>query len=551
MFKISWSFTKTVWVLFYVLVFVFLLHHSLSFLDPDFGWHLRAGQDIALSGQVPNLNYSNYTLLGEPWVDHEWLANLTIYKLYTNFGYLVINFIFCLIPLLVLILLNYCLRQFYKIDTNKHLWLLIFFEYLSLLAITPHLGVRIQEITLLFLLLLLIIIFKYNANKNYLILWCLLPLFYFWSNLHGGFLLGLLVLILFMAVKIFEAMAVKWKALNFLNFDNLLDKREIIIFASFSVLAFVVTFLTPYRGRLYSFLFSFKNTYYLTHIVEWLPQWNFPYQYWQLSYIAVLIVMLGFLFISVFKEKKEKINLWDFSLLCLLLAMAIKSRRHFPLLFVASFPWMFNNLLGLLDLKNRHLKIQLTPKNDRLIALWLQCFLLACFLLVIASFAIKVRFINRPFASFCENTYVQKDSDLAFPCQAVSLLKSKPELQSGRLFNNFGWGGYLIWQYPTRQLFIDGRMPQAEYKGRTILEEYVDFFKKDKAEAKLNEYNISLVLLSNKKQLVNLSWWEKKLFLINEADLNSQKNYLEEHLKNSAAWRLIYQDKISAIYQRK
>ena len=32
-----------------------------------------------------------------------------------------------------------------------------------------------------------------------------------------------------------------------------------------------------------------------------------------------------------------------------------------------------------------------------------------------------------------------------------------------KIFNNYGWGGYLIRVWPEKELFIDGRLPQYQY----------------------------------------------------------------------------------------
>ncbi|MFC1649721.1 hypothetical protein ACFL2C_03365, partial [Patescibacteria group bacterium] len=44
-----------------------------------------------------------------------------------------------------------------------------------------------------------------------------------------------------------------------------------------------------------------------------------------------------------------------------------------------------------------------------------------------------------------------------YPVDAVEFLKNKPT--KGRLFSPYNWGGYLVWNYPQKKVFIDGRMP--------------------------------------------------------------------------------------------
>ena len=188
------TFTKIIWILFYIFVFVFLLKNSYNYLDPDLGWHLKVGEQILTEKQVPDINYYNYTLYGEKWVDHEWLSNAIMFWLYDNFGYLSLNLLFAFILLLILIIQNVFIQKYFltphllggncpkdTIENNniksknrpKGAGFIAIFQLLGLFAMAPHLGVRVQEITLLNLLLLLIIIYHYQKNKNYKILFWL------------------------------------------------------------------------------------------------------------------------------------------------------------------------------------------------------------------------------------------------------------------------------------------------------------------------------------------------------------------------------------------
>ena len=65
----------------------------------------------------------------------------------------------------------------------------------------------------------------------------------------------------------------------------------------------------------------------------------------------------------------------------------------------------------------------------------------------------------------------------------------QPAYHDLRIFNNYGWGGFLIKTWPEKELFIDGRVPIMEVNGQSFLEEYYDFFTQEKVESKLNEYH--------------------------------------------------------------
>ena len=99
------KFVHVFWFFFYLLIACLLLRNSLRYLDPDLGWHLKAGQEISQTGTVPHLNHYNYVYTGR-WVDHEWLSNLLLYKLYSGAGYLAVNLAFVALLLATLIILT-------------------------------------------------------------------------------------------------------------------------------------------------------------------------------------------------------------------------------------------------------------------------------------------------------------------------------------------------------------------------------------------------------------------------------------------------------------
>src|SRR4030043_1908370 len=130
-----------IWLIFCIFAFSFLLYNSCHGLDNDLGWHLRVGGQIWQEKNVPQADHYNYTLAGKNWVDHEWLFNLILFALYHNFGYIFVNIFFALLMIAVLVSANYFLRNYFQIE---NIWLLIFIEVGGLIAMAPHLGVRMQ-----------------------------------------------------------------------------------------------------------------------------------------------------------------------------------------------------------------------------------------------------------------------------------------------------------------------------------------------------------------------------------------------------------------------
>src|SRR3990170_812561 len=69
----------------FLLVGSFLLR-GITLLDPDFGWHLKMGELISTAGRLPETDPFSYTMPSFSFIDHEWLTNLIIFKLYPFLG---------------------------------------------------------------------------------------------------------------------------------------------------------------------------------------------------------------------------------------------------------------------------------------------------------------------------------------------------------------------------------------------------------------------------------------------------------------------------------
>lgn len=515
------------WIVFYFFIFALLLKGGFSYLDPDLGWHLRVGEEISRSKQVPKINNLNFSYTGS-WVDHEWLSNYLIHQIYSNFGYISLVFVFALIILFVLILLNYFTQKAFKDKTP--FFIIASLQLAGVLASMSHFGVRVQELSLLFLLILLIIINKYNKKRHWKYLLALLPLFFIWANLHASFLLGLGILLAFIIVKAVEPwLSNRKKSFFLLDKSKQLNSFHLSIFTVFSLLSLIITFLTPYGFSLYTFLGGYSNRAYLSLISEWLPLYNIPLNYLQLLYTSIAALALISLLYLSFKRRKE-IDLWVLFISTVFLVLALSSRRHFPLFFIASFP------LLAISYGRFFKKIELI----RPYRLYLKVITIVLLLLLTSVQFIGLKFIKNPFEYFCDS----------YPCVALNFLELNPKYLEGNLFNNYAWGGYLNYKLE-KKIFIDGRLPQVKLANHTFIEEYADFFKeKIDKPALLNYYKIETVLIPATNKKLKLSQIERWLFNIKDESLQ-YNNYLRQYLSSSDEWDLVYCDHLSHIYSRK
>ena len=281
---------------------------------------------------------------------------------------------------------------------------------------------------------------------------------------------------------------------------------------------------------MFDFLFSYKNNAYLTIISEWLPQYYYPFLYWQILYIAIILAIIIISFL-LYKNKPKINSVWNLSLIFLFTILAIKSRRHFLLLFISSLPFVSFFLYEEIKTFLENIKFKKTKLD-----IFIKTYILLIFLFVFALLIINIKIIKNPFNHFCNN----------YPCEALKFIKNDIDLASAKIFNSYGWGGYLIHEWPEKQIFIDGRLPQKKINNHSYLEEYLMFTKKEEMAKKIEEYKIELFILEKIKNK-KLNWIDKKIIGVKEK--TDQKNFLLEFLDRN--YNKIYEDEVSLIYFKK
>ena len=527
------KFQLLIWTLYYIFLFSLLLFNSFRYLDSDFGWHLKIGEQISIEQAAPSVDYYNFTVSGAEWVDHEWLFNLALYHLYNTIGYVGINILFALLVVAILALLTWFSRKYF--DLKKNYIVIMIIQFLGTMAMSSHLGVRMQEIALLFLLLEIIILEIYSRKKKPIILLWLTPLYVLWANLHGSYLIGLFIIFVWVAVKFIEIKLAK-KIYGSNSAPPVLKLKELVQTLPFFFFAAVSTLATPYGIKLYTYLSDLRDNFYTKHIAEWLPAYFLPINYYKLIYASVLTTFYSLYIIEYWRAKKDKIkkitpiNLFYFSITIIFLILSFKSKRHFPLLFIVSFPILANQIKHFFDLPSHYKKYFV---NNPL----LKFFIVSGMILPIIYLPLITNFNTQPFSNplYC----------WAYPCAALEFINDNDQFKDLTLFNTYGWGGYLMWNWPGKQLFIDGRMPQYRLGEQTLLQEYYNFFDPEQTADKLAEYNIEMILIRLNFD-IKLNWFEKYIMGIKQNE--EKENAFINHLDSSPSWHEVYNDNITVIY---
>jgi hypothetical protein len=93
----------------------------------------------------------------------------------------------------------------------------------------------------------------------------------------------------------------------------------------------------------------------------------------------------------------------------------------------------------------------------------------------------------------------------------------------GKIFNDWVWGGYLMWRMPESKVFIDGR--GDPYGPGGVVRDYLSAASNENSQAVLDKYHVEYVLMP--------------------AD-----NPLAMSLKSSRAWTVRYSDEDSVLLHR-
>ena len=378
----------------YVAAAAFAIAVSLPGGDPDTYWHLASGKWMVEHGQLLRADVFSSTVNGAPYSVGEWLGELAIYGSYVLGGWAGIALLRAmLIAVGAFFITRVALRA-----APAPFALAITALALALSEITW--TDRPQLFTFALFPLLLELLMAARAGRTRLLL-VVPPLILLWTNLHGGYALGLAL------VAIFAAEAV-------------LVRRNAMPFAAAAVLALAASFIDP--GSLGLGAAAAHATSPPRFIVEEAPPdvlrpAGFVFAVFGLATLGLALARGG--------------TLLDALLLVPLFWLGLSAQRHMPYFALAATPYIAGGVSELWWRWRPASRFAL----PRPVVVGVGAGLVA---MVAASIA------TAPFAPI----------ETQYPTAARAKLAGT----SGNLLNEYDWGGYLIWRVPERPVFIDGRL---------------------------------------------------------------------------------------------
>lgn len=408
-------------------------------VDGDTFWAIKVGEWISNNRAVPTFDPFSWTVKGHPWVAHEWLYDLLVYKLYTALG----NYGIVFLVFIAFSVTCYLLWELYNTQETNLAQKIIVFS-IVIFMIKGFIVARPQVFSYMFF-----VIFLYVLIYKKRLLWTLPFITVLWANIHGSVVLGVAMLFLQVVYDFFF---------------KYITEKKIYIDRKLLALTFIVplfSLLNPYSIEIWKTAFWLITSQINHQIIEWKSP-DFTNTGLLVIYLAIIILTTAACY------KKREISDNNRPLLGIYLTLtfsfAIMSVRYYPYLAIC---WgvFFLNVLPKKIYSNK----TWTKRISFLVAI----------LLIISTYSS----ISKGFPLNMENAI---DARL-WPIQAVKQLEQK------RTLNEYTWGGYLILK--DIPVFIDGRADVYQ-KNSEVFSDYLNMvsFKTDPVEI-LDKYNVEQVII--------------------------------------------------------
>lgn len=436
-------------------------------VEHDTWWHLAVAKSIVDNGHVPQVDPFSRMSQEQPtpWRAYSWLFELGFYAVYQLAG---LEGILWLRSLLTgastAVVFAYWFRN--RAVTPVHVLLLV------PLAVTlmPLSTERPWHFSIMGCALTAWVATALREGMPFRhALW--LPLYYIlWANIHIQFVLG-------------------WGILGLMVlFPGVLPRRQAIVLTIMCTLAVLVN---PYHWHLFVVIWEYATQGAPLKLVQELstpnPLANPAAGTWALAGVTLLIASV----VRILRERKW--DLFEIGLLVAATIFAVRMNRDLWFLGIAA-------------------ATVLRPRGP-ICMRWfvIPCITLGVFLVVRLVYAVGFQPLD------VESAQARK-----YPVQAVRFLQS--ERVPGPIFNDFDWGGYVIWNAPEYPVSIDGRT---------------------------NLYGNERMLLSFGSWSTEAGRHDDPSFQEAKCVLAPKERVLTYQLRESPDWIIGYEDELSVVFVRK
>lgn len=475
----------------------------LAIVDLDLFHEMALIREAFRLGYLPRVDSFSYMPTITPVVHHEWGTGLILYLLTVHFG----------LGAPGLMVLKYLLAAAiplgcYRFATRQGAGYAVF-SFLAWLGIGMGWGgfstIRAQLFTLLFLVIFFFLIEADRRGKGWA-LWLWLPLYLIWLNLHGGFLIGLGLLAVYLGEQVFLSLMAGRDLLNSLK----VVRRQVLFLAASCLL----TLVNPYGADYLAYIWNAVTLDRTPFIPEWRPLWEISLSgllEWSLS---LAIVLYGF----------SQKGLKKMPGLFFIAATAWVALWHYRHLTIYAVTWMCYTPAYL----------EKTSFGNEVTRVWRQRAGLITAIFVIMgllgfSYAVHNRFWQLHIPTTSEEG---KSGGPVYPAGAVRYLQDHQF--SGNLMVPFDIGAYVSWHlYPEVKVSLDSRFEVA-YPVAAAAENSRFYEAQEGWQQTLEKYPTDAVLIPRRRNV----------------DQAMDRAYGDPGRVTLPAWARVYRDDCFSLYIR-
>jgi hypothetical protein len=406
------------WALYAIPLAVAVRPVGVPLYDPDVWWHLRVGQWVVEHGAVTTTDPFSLPA-DKPWVAYSWLYEVILYGLFNSLGLAGIVLYRAVISLAIVAAIHALVRQLEK----------RFLVATGLTAVaTLSLGMLFSErpwlVTILFSTLTLSAVLalrRPEAPTRWI--WGLPLIFCVWANVHIQFVYGLFLLGLGCIAPLIDhrlgrqpdnTAATPWP-------------RHWYQLAGLAVLCFLATLVSPYHLHLYGVVVEYATQPGPFRFINELKAMEFRSvsEWLVLALTGMACWLLG----------RRRASAFETLLLICTALLAFRARRDLWFVVLADL-----TILASTSQRRASAEAAFRPgaRELRFIAIGLVC---------VAGVSAWVHDLSQ---GGLERRVAQ-----VFPVEAARVIVERSD--PGPLYNDFNWGGYLIWALPNLPVAIDGR----------------------------------------------------------------------------------------------
>ncbi|MBV8897938.1 MAG: hypothetical protein JO051_15605 [Acidobacteriaceae bacterium] len=250
------SLTDFAFVLPLFLLFGMLSGPTRLLSDGDTGWHIRTGDWILTHGRVPTVDLFSFSMPGKPWFAWEWGWDLLFAAVHRSAGLAGVAFVNIALLCLASALVFRLIRRY-----TDHDVLAFGFTIFAVCGSVIHWWARPHLVSWVFALMFSHLILSAEQGNRKALLYAP-ALMVLWTNLHGGFFLGILLLLASAAGEALQAI-LDGARISFAAYRRVLD------YLACALACGLATLVNPYGWALHGHLVSYlRDSTLLDNIAE-------------------------------------------------------------------------------------------------------------------------------------------------------------------------------------------------------------------------------------------------------------------------------------------